>query len=307
MTIDKTPHSHHSPSDVPEQPSAADLFYASVKGIKIEPVETQRAGPHTAMVMAAGLGTRMMPLTKDTPKPLIPILNKPLIDYTLEELASAGVTKAVVNVHYYADQIQNYLAPFNTPEIIISDERTRLLETGGGLKKARPLLGEDPVFCANTDAILAGGPLGAGCQQLANSWGTDMLALLLLCPIEQTLGFEGLGDFHMVEQNSSVNDISLKNKNRHKSGKIIKAQGEAAPFAFTGFQIIHPSLLDGTPSGPFSTRLLWQKAARKNKLYGTIYPYQWLHVGTPAGVIQAQDHLGSFNGKIQPNIDYSYE
>jgi len=235
---------------------------------------------NTAMVMSAGLGTRMANLTRITPKPLISVQNKKLIDYSLDELAAGGIGNAVVNVHYLADQIEAHIKTRqqseNTqkPKITISDERDMLLETGGGLCHAKKLLGEHPFFCCNTDAIFADTSPGTASAILKSNWHNKMLALLLLVPIEKTKGFDGNGDFHLQED-------------QH----ITKAQEEAALYAFTGMQILHPDLLQNCPDGPFSTRLLWRRATEEKRLFGCVYPHHWLHVGTPGGVLDAQEHL----------------
>lgn len=226
-----------------------------------------------AMVLAAGLGTRIMSFSRELPKPLIQVGAKTLLDYTLDELGSGGITRAIVNVHYRADQIEAHLGTRTHPAITISDEREELLETGGGVKKALPLLGDQPFICTNTDAIFTGPP-GAATTRLTDGWGDHMLALLLLVPLTRSFGFDGNGDFHLRPDN-----------------KITKAGDEAAEYAFTGLQILHPSLLDDAPEGRFSTRVLWQKAKQADALYGCIYPDQWLHVGTPEGVRQAEQHL----------------
>lgn len=225
------------------------------------------------MVLAAGLGTRMMPLTRNKPKPLVEVAGKALLDYCLDEIVAGGLQSAIVNVHYFADQVEAHLNNRRVPLIEISDERAEILETGGGLKKARTKLGSAPFFSTNTDAVFTGAS-GTATKQLSNEWKNNMLALLLLVPLERTLGFEGNGDFHL-----------------HQDHQLTKAGDEAAHYAFTGLQIIHPDLLDGTPDGPFSTRLLWKKAREKNGLYGCIYPHHWLHVGTPKGVQDAEEFL----------------
>ncbi len=223
---------------------------------------------NTAMVMAAGRGTRMMPLTADRPKPLVQVCGKALIDYALEGLNAGGIGRVIANVHYFADLLEAHLrdhARHNpTQKFLISDERAELLETGGGLKKARPLLGGTPFYCVNTDAIFHGCPGASFIDPLRKRWEPPMLALLLLVPLERTLGFEGAGDFHL-----------------QADGHIVKTRGEPAPYAFTGAQILHPDLLDETPHGPFSTRLVWEKAARLGGLYGCVFDGDWLHVGTP--------------------------
>ncbi|WP_425410332.1 nucleotidyltransferase family protein [Hyphococcus sp.] len=233
--------------------------------------------PQTAMVLAAGLGTRMRPLTDETPKPLIPVAGKPLINYALERFAGAGVARAIVNVHHLADQVEATMSNVETPEIVISDERATLLETGGGLKKARSLLGEAPVFCTNTDAILIDGDGKEACAALADQWdSTRMDALLLLVPSERTSGYDGYGDF-----------------DRSDTGEISLRSGDHAPFVFTGLQIIAPTLIDKGPSGAFSTRVLWDMAAENNRLFGVVYEGDWLHVGDPAGLSAAERRLGA--------------
>jgi len=233
------------------------------------------AGPDAAMLLAAGLGTRMRPLTDATPKPLIRVAGKTLIDYALDRFAQAGVTQAVVNVHYRADQMEAHLAQRPAPpRIVISDERGALLETGGGLKKALPHFGAKPFYCANTDAILVDGAR-EGCRALAERWdGAAMDALLLLIPIEATSGYSGKGDF-----------------DQDKDGRIALRAGARAPYVFTGLQIIAPALVAEGPDGPFSTRLLWDRAAARGRLYGAVIDGFWLHVGDPAGLEEAERRL----------------
>lgn len=231
--------------------------------------------PHTAMVLAAGLGTRMRPLTDAKPKPLIDVAGKALMDYALDRFAAAGVARAVVNVHYLADQVETHLAGRTSPEIVISDERDLLLETGGGLKKARPSLGADPVFCTNTDAIMIDGEGAEACAALATAWDDDVMdALLLLAPIERASGYDGRGDF-----------------DRAGDGRISLRSGETAPYVFTGLQIIRPSLVGEGPDGPFSTRILWDKASVREGLFGVVYDGDWLHVGDAEGLAAAEARL----------------
>lgn len=222
------------------------------------------------MVLAAGLGTRMRPLTDNVPKPLIKVAGKPLIDWTLDRFADAGVARAVVNVHYRADQMEAHLAGRTRPEIAISDERALLLETGGGLKKARPLLGEAPVFCANTDAILVDAGVEP-CAALAWEWRDEAMdALLLLVPIEKTSGYDGPGDFDL------------------DGARPVWRRGSRAAFVFTGLQIIRPRLLDGAPEGPFSTRILWEKAQASGRMRAIVHDAPWMHVGDPEGLALAE-------------------
>lgn len=239
------------------------------------------------MVLAAGLGTRMRPLTDSLPKPLIKVADKPLIDWTLDRFADAGVRRAVVNVHYRADQMERHLAARRNPEIVISDEHALLLETGGGLKKARPALGEAPVFCTNTDAILVDN--GAEpCAALAAAWREgEMDALLLLVPMKNASGYDGKGDFGL------------------ESSRPQWRKGEDAPFVFTGLQIIRPALLDGTPDGPFSTRLLWDKAMAADRMRAIIHDGPWMHVGDAQGLALANAFFDKMNDVEKRKTDKS--
>ncbi|MFN3959411.1 MAG: nucleotidyltransferase family protein [Parvularculaceae bacterium] len=228
--------------------------------------------PHTAMVLAAGLGTRMRPLTDHLPKPLIKVAGKPLIDWTLDRFAGAGVRRAVVNVHYRADQMEAHLAGRRSPQIVISDERALLLETGGGLKKAAAHLGTDPVYCSNTDAILVDGAGPEPCAALAAAWRDEAMdALLLLVPIGLASGYDGAGDF------------ALK-----PNGTLDWRSGDHAPFVYTGLQIIRPALLGGAPEGPFSLRLLWDKASAGGRMRGVVHDGPWMHVGDSQGLALAE-------------------
>ncbi len=228
--------------------------------------------PTTAMVLAAGLGTRMRPLTDHLPKPLIKVAGKALIDYTLDRFAQAGVKRAIVNVHYRADQMEAHLAGRRTPEIIISDERALLLETGGGLKKAEGCLGDRPIFCTNTDAILVDGAGEEPCAALAEAWrDAGMDALLLLVPAGLARGYDGAGDFELSPD-----------------GGLDWRTGASAPFVYTGLQIIRPSLLKDAPEGPFSLRLLWDKARAAGRMKGVVHQGPWMHVGDPQGLALAE-------------------
>ena len=238
------------------------------------------AAPAAAMVLAAGLGTRMRPLTDETPKPLIPVAGKALMDYALDRFADAGVGRAVVNVHYLADQVEAHVKHRKAPQIVISDERELLLETGGGLKKARAALGEGGVFCTNTDAIMIDGEGADACSALSDIWDADRMdALLLLVPIARASGYDGRGDF-----------------NRSADGRISLRAGETAPLVFTGLQIISAALIDEGPDGPFSTRVLWDLAAARGRLLGALYGGDWLHVGDPEGLRAAEARLAGSCG-----------
>lgn len=231
--------------------------------------------PQTAMVLAAGLGTRMRPLTDETPKPLIKLAGKALMDYALDRFADAGVQRAVVNVHYLADQVEAHVSARNAPEIIISDERDLLLETGGGLKKARAHFGDGPLFCTNTDAVMIDADGGEACRTLADVWDpTAMDALLLLAPIERASGYDGKGDFEHV-----------------KDGRISFRSGDHAPLVFTGLQILKSQLIDEGPEAAFSTRVLWDRALARGRLHGVVFNGDWLHVGDPQGLADAEARL----------------
>ena len=240
-----------------------------------------------AMVLAAGLGRRMRPLTDDRPKPLVPVMGKPLVDYALDRFGRAGVNEAIVNVHYFADMMEAHIAARQTagtaPACVISDERGELLETGGALVKAEAHLAGAPFFCTNTDAILVDGPAGEPCARLAKAWDEGVMdALLLICPKGAASGYEGVGDFRL-----------------DADGRL-ERRGDApeAPYVFTGLQILHPRLLNGAPSGPFSTNLLWNKALESGRLYGLAHDGAWMHVGDPAGLMEAERRLGGKNAAV---------
>ena len=227
-----------------------------------------------AMVMAAGLGTRMRPLTASQPKPLVRVAGKALIDYSLDHLADAGVARAVVNVHYLADALEAHLAKRTAPAIAISDERDLLLETGGGMVKARPLL-PDPFFCLNSDNIWLDGPRNAFVE-LSNRWNPDeMDALLLLVSHARAHNYTGKGDFHL----DPLGRIS-----RRRSGRI-------APFIYTGIQIVSHRLLRDAPEGPFGTMQLWQRAIAEGRLYGISHTGLWFEVGDPGAIAPTEAWL----------------
>ena len=231
--------------------------------------------PSTAMVLAAGLGTRMRPLTDDRPKALVELAGKPLIDHMLDRLAQAGAQRAVVNVHYFADQLEAHLKGRAHPRIVISDEREQLLETGGGLKKARALLGEDPIWAANIDSVWTEGST-PGLSALAQTWDPQgMDACLLLAPLERTLGFDGKGDFFLGE------DGRLSHR----------GERPAAPYAYIGVQIIKPQAVDDGPEGPFSLFGVWMRMIAQGRLYGVVLDGFWMHVGDPEAVKDAEARL----------------
>ncbi|WP_238474090.1 nucleotidyltransferase family protein [Altericroceibacterium spongiae] len=230
----------------------------------------------TAMVMAAGLGKRMRPLTATQPKPLVRVAGKPLIDYALDKLAAAGVAKAVVNVHYLADALEAHVLDRDLPKVAISDERDRLLETGGGMVKAqRAGLLPDPFFCVNSDNIWLDGPYHAF-RELSEAWNPDSMdALLLLVPHTGARNFDGKGDFHMDTEGR----IS-----RRRSGRI-------APFIYSGIQLVSHRLLCDAPEGAFSTNSLWDRAMEEQRLYGLLFAGEWFEVGSPQAIAPTEAAL----------------
>ncbi|MBX3478010.1 MAG: nucleotidyltransferase family protein [Brevundimonas sp.] len=227
------------------------------------------------MVLAAGLGTRMRPLTDDRPKALVDVGGRALIDHVLDRLADAGVERAVVNVHWFADRLEAHLrARGRGPEIAISDERAELLETGGGLKKARPLLGDDPVFVANIDSVWI--DRGDALNDLIRLWDPDRMdAALLLARREGSIGFEGDGDFFLAD------DCRL----------TFRGQAASAPYAYMGVHITRPDYADQGPDGPFSLSPLWRASAAAGRLYGCVMDGDWMHVGDPAARDAAEARL----------------
>jgi N-acetyl-alpha-D-muramate 1-phosphate uridylyltransferase len=234
------------------------------------------SGPTTAMVMAAGLGMRMRPLTLTRPKALIEVGGKALIDHILDRLEAAGVTKAVVNVHAFADQMQDHLARRRSPEILISDERTLLLETGGGLKHARAMLGEAPIWVANSDYVWTTVHDDA-LAMVADAWDpARMDACLIVVPKARTLGFDTPGDFF-----------------RDASGALTH-RGEAAeaPYHCFGVEILDPQRVYEVPEERFSLFQVWQAAAAKGRLHGVVPDGFWMQVGDPASLAAAEARLG---------------
>lgn len=234
--------------------------------------------PDTVMVMAAGLGTRMRPLTECTPKPLIKVAGKPLIDHVLERLAAAGVRRVVVNVHYLPDQIEAYLGTHaHGLDIRISDERDLLLETGGGLVRAAPLIDCDPFLAVNSDNLWIDGPVDT-VRLLASHWDDERMdALLLLVPQARAFNHLGQGDFHMS-----------------RSGRLRRRQEKrVAPFVFTGVQMLSKRLLRDAPDGSFSTNILWDRAISEGRCFGAVHQGLWFDVGTPGAIARTEDTIAN--------------
>lgn len=226
-----------------------------------------------AMVMAAGLGKRMRPLTVSRPKPMVRVCGKPLLDHALDRLAAAGVQRAVVNVHYLADAIEAHVKLRSEPAVTVSDEREQLLETGGGLVKARDLLG-DTFFCLNSDAMWIDGPRDVF-RQLSMSWDpAKMDALLLLVPHPRAHNYRGKGDFHLDQ---------LGRVTRRKSGRV-------APFVFSGIQLCSANLLRDPPAEEkFSTNVFWSRAIEEGRFYGAIHLGEWIEIGRPEHIAPAEE------------------
>ena len=225
----------------------------------------------TAMVLAAGLGLRMRPLTGTLPKPLVEVAGKPLIAYGFDKLRAAGVTKAVVNVHYLAQQIEAWATKQASPAIEISDERRELLDTGGGIVRALPHLGEAPFFVINSDSFWVDGAEPA-LERLRQAWDDrTMDCLLLLCPLDRTVGYEGAGDF-MIDAGGGLT------RRGRSAGKAL---------VYAGAYLVHPRLFAGAPMGKFSMNLLWDTAISKGRLFGIAHDGRWIHVGSPEAVAAA--------------------
>jgi N-acetyl-alpha-D-muramate 1-phosphate uridylyltransferase len=240
------------------------------------------AMPATAMVLAAGLGKRMRPLTATRPKPLVEVAGRTLLDRALDRVEAAGITTAVVNAHYFADQIEAAVATRRAAtggglEIRVSDERAELLETGGGVTKALPLIDADPFFVVNADNMWIDGSADT-LRLLAQRWdAATMDALLLLVPLARASGYEGRGDFHLDPDG------------------VVRPRGEVriAPFVYSGIQLIAKRLFDGEKPEPFSMWRVWNRALAAGRLYGAGHQGLWFHVGTPASVGETEGLLAT--------------
>jgi N-acetyl-alpha-D-muramate 1-phosphate uridylyltransferase len=236
---------------------------------------TSAKRPTSAFVLAAGKGERMRPLTSTIPKPLVPLGGQPLIDHVLDRLAAARITRAVVNVHYLAEKLEKHLAHRTKPKIVISDERSELLDTGGGVLHALPKLGPGPFVIHNSDSVWIEG-LGSNLDRLLEGWDADTMdSLMLVAPLAASIGYDGFGDFQMDPM-----------------GRLTRQSGSRmAPFVFAGVSIAHPRLFDGAPHGPFSLNKLWNGAIEKGRLYGLRLEGIWMHVGTPQALAEAEAAL----------------
>ncbi|WCT74832.1 nucleotidyltransferase family protein [Sphingomonas naphthae] len=221
----------------------------------------------TAMVLAAGLGKRMRPLTATRPKPMVEVAGKPLIDHVMDRLRAAGIERAVVNVHYLPDALEAHLRAQKGIDIVISDERDLLLETGGGMVKALPLIEDERFLSVNSDNLWVDGPIDA-IRLLASRWDDAIMdALLLVVPLARANNHRGAGDFHL-----------------DPVGKLTRRKAKVAPFVFTGIQIVSQRLLRDPPPGPFSTNILWNRAIAEGRCYGVVHQGLWFDVGTPPAI-----------------------
>lgn len=230
--------------------------------------------PRTAMVLAAGFGVRMRPITETRPKPLIEVAGRSLIERTIDRLADVGVEKVVVNVHHLGGMIVDHLKDRDGPEIVFSPEDP-IMETGGGIKNALSALGNEPFYACNADTMWLNGSQDA-LDRLARHWqDDDMDALLMLHSTVDAYGYDGLGDF------SSDADGRLTRR----------PESEVAPYLFTGVQILHPRLFKNAPHGAFSMNLLYDGALQCGRLYGIVHDGEWFHIGTPDGLKEAETYM----------------
>jgi N-acetyl-alpha-D-muramate 1-phosphate uridylyltransferase len=229
--------------------------------------------PHKAMVLAAGLGLRMRPLTDHMPKPLVSVAGQPLLDHVLDKLAAAGVSDAVVNVHYLPDQIIEHVKTRKRPRVIISDERDKVLGTGGAVVKALPLLGPEPFFHVNADTMWIDG-VRPNLARLAETFDpARMDILLLMAPTASSIGYGGRGDYSMLP------DGALRQRREH----------QVVPFVYAGAAIMSPSIFANAPAGEFSLTRLFDRANEQERLFGLRLDGVWMHVGTPDAVQAAEE------------------
>ena len=228
-----------------------------------------------AMILAAGLGTRMGSLTSDKPKPLVDVLGRPLIDRVIDRLIRGGITYIVVNVHHKAELLKAHLAKRKDVKIEICDETGAILDTGGAVAKALPLFKGEPFFTHNADSLWVEG-MGNAMARMRSRWNAETMdALMLVAPCVTAIGYDGRGDFDMDALGLLTRRGELK----------------LAPFVWTGVQILHPRLFDGAPTGRFSINPLWDKAIERQRLYGLRLDGVWIHVGTPEGQADAEAFL----------------
>lgn len=226
--------------------------------------------PQTAMVLAAGRGERMTPLTDSCPKPLLEVGGKATLDRILDRLTSAGVARTVVNAHHLADRIESHLAGRETPQLTVIHE-TEVLETGGGVVNALPQLGDQPFFVINGDSLWLDG-LRDALHRFAEIWDDGRMdVLLLLYPFARVLSWHGLGDYRM-----------------DPDGRLTRRpESHVAPYAYMGVSILHPRAFEGAPQGPFSLNRIYDRAEEAGRLFGAVHDGLWYHISTPADLDEA--------------------
>lgn len=232
--------------------------------------------PTRAMILAAGLGTRMRPLTNDRPKPLVTVDGRALLDHAIDRLKAVGVTTFVVNVHYKAEMVIAHLKDRRDGTFIIQDERDVILDTGGALKRALPHFGNEAFFTHNSDSIWLES-WGSNLERMIRHWDDRAMdCLMLLAATHSSLGYDGAGDFTMDPE-----------------GRLSRRQApRVAPFAWPGVQIIHPRLVARGPAiDVFSTNRLWDIAIAEGRLHGIRLDGKWMHIGTPEARAEAEDLL----------------
>ena len=229
--------------------------------------------PTKAMVLTAGLGVRMRPLTDKMPKPLVRVAGQPLLDHVLDKLGNAGVGEAVINVHYLPDQIIEHTRARSRPRVIISDERDQVLGTGGAVVKALPLLGNTPFFHVNADTMWIDG-VRPNLARLAEAFDpARMDILLLMAPTTSSIGYGGRGDYSMLP------DGALRKRR----------ELQVVPFVYAGAAIMSPSLFAGAPAGEFSLTKIFDRANERERLFGLRLDGVWMHVGTPDAIQAAEE------------------
>ncbi len=231
-----------------------------------------------AMIMAAGFGTRMRPLTDDRPKPLVVVRDRTLLDHALDRLVKAGVTMVVINLHYRAQQVKDHLAKRKDLEVVYSME-DEILGTGGGVVKALPFFQDESFFVLNSDSVWVEGYV-APLEAMQGRWNPDSMdGLLLLASMTTAMGYEGRGDFLL-----------------DTTGHIARVpERTSSPFAYPGVQIVHPRLFADAPEGAFSTNVMWDRAIAKGRLYGIRLEGVWIHVGDPQAHDEAEAYLARLN------------
>jgi len=241
---------------------------------KKNPDNVPVTSPKRAMILAAGKGRRMRPITNKTPKPMVRINGRPLLAHALARLEDAGVTDVVINTHHLGDQIRRHFKDYAGAALQFSGEED-LLETGGGVKKALPLLGDEPFYVVNGDAFWLNGPTDA-LQRLAGEWdGAKMDALLMLHSTVEAYGYDGVGDFQC-----------------EADGVLIRrTEAEVVPWLFTGVQILNPASLAGAPEGSFSLNWVYDQALEAGRLFGMVHDGEWFHIGTADGLGEAERYM----------------